>query len=95
MKPEEHKGIMSFEEIVASESLASTESNPINFKFNLGQDVYVKNYKKNGVISHREFHDNGEHQWKQYVVRVLHEDGRSEGIECSEYWIEGQTRRED
>jgi len=59
-----------------------------HFKFNVRDEVYAKHYKKNGVITHREYHDNGRHQWDQYVMRVIHEDGRSEAYEIEASWLE-------
>ena len=62
--------------------------NNITFKFNVRDKVYATHYKKNGIITHREYHDNGSHQWDQYVVRVIHDDGRSEAYEIEASWLE-------
>ena len=61
---------------------------PVPFKFNVRDKVYATHYKKNGIITHREYHDNGSHQWDQYIVRVIHDDGRSEAYEIEVSWLE-------
>ena len=58
------------------------------FKFNIKDEVYATHYKKNGIITHREYDDNGTSQWDQYVVRVIHDDGRSEAYEITSLWLE-------
>ena len=76
---------MDFDKIV--EGIESPSSSII-FKFKVGDEVYAKHYKKSGMVTHREYHDNGTDQWDQYVVRVIHEDGRSEAYEIAASWLE-------
>jgi len=61
---------------------------PVPFKFNVRDEVYITHYKKNGMITHREYHDNGRHQWDQYAVRVIHDDGSTDAYEIEASWLE-------
>lgn len=63
----------------------------INFKFRIGQEVYYKLRKKNGIVTYQCFIHNVDAISITYGVSF---QGDSEPLECNEKWIEEGHRVE-
>jgi len=72
-------------ELIA-DSLAS-----INFKFKIGQEVYYKLRKKNGIVTYQCFVQDVD---ATRITYGLSFEGDSDSLECNEKWIEEGHRIE-
>lgn len=70
---------------------SESESVVVNFKFKIGEEVFYKLRKKNGIVTYQCFIHDIDTIRKTYGVSF---EGDSEPLECNEKWIEEGHRVE-
>ena len=60
----------------------------MNFKFSVGQEVYHKLWKKNGIVSNRSYIENIEESWIGYSIAFQTADDSFRMLDdTSEKWL--------
>ncbi len=59
----------------------------MSFNYKIGEEVYSKLHKKNGVVQFRQYVETPNSTFNEYAVMLINEDGSTVSVETSEYWL--------